>query len=267
MAPWRQRLYEIIFEAETSAGRSFDVLLLWAIVLSILAVIMESVADFNNAYGDYLRIVEWTLTVLFSLEFIARTAVARKPLRYVFSFYGLVDLLALVPTYLSLYFTGAHSLLVIRGLRLLRIFRVLKLGRYVRESNTLMIALRNARPKITVFLGTVLVLVLLMGSVMYLIEGEENGYTSIPRGMYWAIVTMTTVGYGDITPQTTVGQALAAFVMLLGYAILAVPTGIVSVELANAANLPVNTINCSHCGKNDHMIEAKYCWHCGHNII
>jgi voltage-gated potassium channel len=258
----RQRLYEIIFEADTRAGKAFDLALIFAILLSVLAVMLESVAGIRLRHGEGLRTTEWVFTLLFTLEYGLRLASVDRPWRYALSFYGVVDLLSILPTYLSLVVPGAQSLLVLRALRLLRVFRVMKLVRYVGEAQTLARALHAARPKITVFLFTVLTLVLIVGTLMYLIEGEPSGFTSIPVSIYWAVVTMTTVGYGDITPQTVPGQMLAALIMIVGYGIIAVPTGIVSVELARASR-PVSRKVCSGCLAQDHDPDALYCKHCG----
>jgi len=256
-------MLEIIFEADTPAGKAFDVVLLWLIVASVVAVMLESVASVRSEYGSWLRWAEWGFTLLFTAEYVARLACVHSPLRYARSFFGLVDLAAILPTYLSLVLPGAQTLLVIRVLRLLRVFRVLKLARFLSEANVLVTALRSSRHKVTVFVGTVLCLVLIMGSAMYLIEGPDNGFTSIPRGMYWAIVTMTTVGYGDIAPSSVAGQVLAAAAMILGYAIIAVPTGIVSAELVQSARRPVTTRVCSECLSEGHETTAAYCKDCG----
>ncbi len=260
---WRARLHEIIFEADTAAGRAFDVLLLWCIVLSVLAVLLESVAAVHERFAWFLRAAEWAFTILFTVEYILRLISVGRPLRYAISFFGVVDLLAIVPTYLSMLLPGAQTLLVIRALRLLRVFRVLKLARFVEESHVLGRALRASRHKITVFLGTVLTLVLIVGTLMYLIEGEANGFDSIPRSMYWAIVTLTTVGYGDIAPTTVLGQMLASLVMILGYSIIAVPTGIVTVELSKATQGQVSTQACPQCSAEGHDTDAKHCKYCG----
>ena len=266
-ATWRTRLHEVIFEADTRAGRAFDVALLWLIVGSIAAVMLESVASVRAAHGLSLRDAEWFFTSLFTVEYALRLAAVRRPLHYARSFFGVVDLLAVLPSYVGLLVPGAHSLLVIRGLRLLRIFRVLKLGRYLGEANVLLAALRSSRAKITVFLGTVLTVVVILGTAMYLIEGEQNGFTSIPRAVYWAIVTMTTVGYGDIAPKTVPGQALAALVMVLGYSIIAVPTGIMSAEIAHAmAGRAVSTQACPACGAEGHDSDARHCKYCGSQL-
>ncbi len=266
LGPLRHRLYIIIFEADTPGGKAFDVVLLWSILISVGAVLIESVNSMSQRFGTALRFVEWLFTGFFTVEYIIRLFCVKRPIKYAYSFFGIVDLLAIIPTYLSLYFTGSHSLLVIRGLRLLRVFRIFKLARYTGEAYTLLAALKASRPKITVFLGAVLGLVLIMGAIMYLVEGEASGFTSIPRSIYWAIVTMTTVGYGDLVPQTDLGQFLAALIMICGYAILAVPTGIVSVELANAEKLSVSSRQCSQCQKSGHQLEAMFCMYCGSKL-
>lgn len=259
----RARLHEIIFESNTPAGKTFDVGLLVAILVSVLTVVVESVAPIRADYGPQLRAVEWSFTLLFTVEYALRLYSVRKPLRYVTSFYGLVDLLAVLPTYLSILLPGAQSLLVVRVLRLLRIFRVLKLVNFLGEANVLLAALRASRRKVTVFLVAVLSTVVIMGSLMYLVEGEQSGFDNIPRGMYWAIVTMTTVGFGDITPKTVLGQFIASVLMVLGYGIIAVPTGIVSVELAAATRHAMNPEACPGCGAEGHDVDALYCKHCG----
>ncbi len=225
LSPWREVLHEVIFEADTRGGKLFDVALLVTIVLSVTAVVLESVASVRSRFGPALRIAEWTFTVLFTIEYVLRLLSVRRPWGYATSFLGVVDLLAVVPTYLSLLVAGTQSLLVIRALRLLRIFRVFKIARYVGEVTALVQAIRGSRAKITVFLLAMLVLVLIMGAMMYVIEGEQGGFTSIPRSMYWAIVTVTTVGYGDIAPRTTLGQAVAAAAMVIGYSLIIIPTG------------------------------------------
>ena len=263
---WRQRLHEVIFEADTPAGKAFDVALLVAIVLSVVAVSLESVASIRARYGAPLRALEWVFTLLFTLEYGLRLLCVGKPLRYARSFFGLVDVLAIMPSYLSLVIAGTQSLIVIRALRLLRVFRVLKLAHFVGESRMLLTALRESSRKITVFLGTVLTLVVIIGSLMYLIEGEAHGFTSIPQSMYWAIVTLTTVGYGDIAPSTVVGKLLASMVMILGYGIIAVPTGIVTVELAQASRTAVSTQACQECGVEGHDADARFCKACGASL-
>jgi voltage-gated potassium channel len=266
MRPWRERLHEIIFEAETPAGKAFDVALLVCIVASVATVLLESVSSIRAQYGPILRALEWIFTILFTVEYILRLATVGRPLRYALSFFGIVDLLAIVPTYLSVLIPGAQSLIVIRALRLLRIFRVLKLAHFVGEARMLREAMQASMRKITVFLGTVVTIVLIVGSLMYLVEGEASGFTSIPQGMYWAIVTLTTVGYGDIAPQTVVGKLLASVVMILGYGIIAVPTGIVTVELAQARRAPITTEACPDCGVGGHDADADFCKYCGARI-
>lgn len=227
----KEELYQIIFESDTPLGKGFDVALLIAIILSIITVMMESVQAFDEQYGKFINTLEWTFTVLFTIEYGLRIYCARNRKGYVLSFYGLVDLIAILPTYLSLVVAGSQYVLIVRSLRLLRVFRVLKLYHFLGEAEVLGMALRQSAAKITVFIGTVVTLIFIVGSMMYLIEGPENGFTSIPTSVYWAIVTLTTVGYGDIAPQTIAGQLLASVVMIMGYGIIAVPTGIVSVEL------------------------------------
>jgi len=269
LSPLRARLHEIIFEADTPAGKAFDVLLLAAILLSVLVAMLDTVAVVHDRYGALLYGIEWFFTILFTIEYVLRFSCVRHPHRYATSFYGVVDLLAVLPTYLSLVIAGTQSLLVVRVLRLLRIFRVFKLARYLRASSVLWQALKASRPRITVFLLTVFTLVIVVGTLMYLIEGSANGFTSIPRAVYWAIVTMTTVGYGDIAPRTVLGQALAAMVMIMGYGIIAVPTGIFSVELVAAARQQerkVTTQVCPGCAKEGHDADAVHCKFCGSRL-
>jgi len=265
-ARWRERLYIVIFEADTRAGRAFDLALLAFILISILAVMLETVPAIAASYGDPLRAAEWFFTIAFTAEYVVRLACVRSPLRYAVSFFGIVDLLAILPSYLSLLLPGAQSLLVIRSLRLLRVFRVLKLARFVANANMLMTALRSSRHKVIVFLGTVFILVVILGSAMYLIEGPERGFTSIPESVYWAIVTLTTVGYGDVTPHTVLGRVLASVVMMLGYAIIAVPTGIVTVEMSSAFRRPVSTQACPQCAAEGHAPDARFCRRCGASL-
>lgn len=266
LSPRRARLHEIIFESDTPAGKLFDVILLVTILLSVLAAILESVAGIQNRYGTLLYGLEWFFTIVFTIEYFFRLGCVLRPSRYATSFFGMVDLMAIFPTYLSLFVAGTQSLLVIRILRLLRLFRVFKLGRYLGEARQLMDALRASRAKITVFLLTVLSVVIIMGALMYLVEGPENGFTSIPRGIYWAIVTMTTVGYGDIAPQTSLGQALAAIIMVLGYGIIAVPTGIFSasmIKFSTHTGHSVTTQVCPSCLAEGHEEDAVFCKYCG----
>ena len=260
---WRDTLYEIIFEAETPAGKLFDVVLIVSILLSVLSVMLDSVGAIRAQWHRELVAVEWFFTLLFTIEYILRLLCVHRPLRYAISFFGVIDLLAIIPTYFSIVFQGSQYLLTIRILRVLRIFRVLKLMQYVGEANLLMRALHASRQKITVFLMTVLTLVTVLGSLMHLIEPAESGFTSIPRSVYWAIVTLTTVGYGDISPQTSLGQILAAIIMILGYSIIAVPTGIVTVGLAKAEKTGTTESICAGCGARFHDRDANFCKYCG----
>jgi len=266
---WQARLHEIIFEADTPEGKAFDVALLIAILASVTTVVLESVTEIRLEYGSTLLTIEWIFTTLFTLEYVLRLLSVGKPLRYALSFFGLVDLLSILPAFLSLFIGGTRSLSVIRTLRLLRVFRVLKLGHFVGAERMLYAALRASSRKITVFLGVVLTLVLILGSLMYLIEGEENGFTSIPVAVYWAIVTLTTVGYGDIAPQTVLGQFFASVVMVMGYGIIAVPTGIVSVEMAAVARGEAygqSTQACPQCSREGHDTDASFCKICGASL-
>ena len=263
---FRKRLYNVIFLADTPSGRAFDLILIGLIVLSIVSVSIESVSGLPPIIYDITRWAEWILTGLFTLEYLARIISLRKPWPYISSFFGVVDLLALLPTYLALVFSGSHYLIVIRGFRLLRIFRILKLFRFMGEANVLYNAIRASLPKIVIFLITILNTAIISGTILYLIEGADSGFTSIPRSIYWAIVTMTTVGYGDISPVTPLGQAVASLIMILGYAILAVPTGIVSVELAHAQSQKKQTFSCPACSTQGHDLDARYCKHCGHEL-
>ncbi|WP_338864965.1 ion transporter [Myxococcus stipitatus] len=260
---FRARLHTVIFEADTPAGKAFDVALLWVILFSVAAVMLESVASIRAQYATVLSVAEWAFTVIFALEYALRLVAVRRPLDYARSFFGMVDLMAILPSFLSVIFPGAQTLLVIRVLRLLRVFRVLKLGHMLGQAEVLLTALRASRAKIIVFLGVVLSIAVIMGAIMYMVEGERHGFDSIPRSMYWAIVTMTTVGFGDITPKTVLGQFIASVLMIMGYGILAVPTGIVSVELANASRMLPDTQACPGCGKQGHDLDARYCKSCG----
>ncbi len=260
---WRTALHEVIFEADTPAGKWFDIILICSILCSVAVVMLESIASIRQAHGELLRALEWIFTVLFSIEYVLRLICVGKPVRYATSFFGLVDLCAIVPTYLSRLVPGGQYLMAIRLLRVLRIFRVLKLVQYLAEAGILIQALRAGRRKITVFLFTVLTLVVVLGSLMYIIEDESDGFTSIPRSIYWAIVTLTTVGYGDISPQTALGQMLAALIMILGYSIIAVPTGIMGLEIARAAERPISTQVCPECSAEGHDADAKHCKRCG----
>ncbi len=266
MNTFRSILHEIIFEADTPAGKAFDVTLLIAIILSVAAVMLESVNAINIRYSGFLRNIEWFFTILFTVEYLARIYSTKKALSYIISFYGIVDFLSIIPTYLSLIIVGSHTLVVIRTIRLLCVFRIFKLAQFIGEGKHLMAALRASRRKIIVFILGVMSLVVITGTLMYMIETEESGFTSIPESIYWAIVTLTTVGYGDIAPQTVLGQILASFVMLMGYAIIAVPTGIVTVELSKVSKSITNTQVCSNCNAAEHDDDAKFCKKCGNKL-
>lgn len=262
----RLRLRRIIFGTDTPAGRLFDEALIVVIIASVVAVMLDSVRPINQAYGDWLYLLEWGFTLLFTVEYLVRLWVSDRPGRYAFSFYGMVDLLSVLPTYLSLVAPGTNYLLTIRILRVLRIFRVMRLLSFMSEASFLASALVRARRKIGVFLFTVIVVMISFGSLMYVIEGPENGFTSIPRSIYWAIVTVTTVGYGDITPHTILGQAIAALAMITGYAIIAVPTGIVTAEITSAMHQDRFRRECPNCHLLDHELDARHCKRCGEKL-
>ncbi|MGN7203453.1 ion transporter [Pedobacter sp. SAFR-022] len=257
----RKKIYIIIFRSDTPAGRLFDLSLLFLILLSIFSVALESVATFRRDYLTYIHIIEWTCTIFFTIEYALRIYVINRPKQYIFSFYGLVDLVAFLPTYLSFFLAGTQFLVVVRAFRLLRVFRILKLSRFLSEGNILKQALQNSMHKIVVFLATVLTLVIIMGTIMYLIEGPHNGFENIPISIYWAIVTITTVGYGDVSPQSPLGQFFASILMIMGYGIIAVPTGIVSVEMAKATELAKK--RCPACRAAIVDSEANFCSNCG----
>lgn len=264
---WRKKLRIIIFGTHTPAGKRFDVVLLWAIILSILTVMLESVPTIQQEYGDILRIVEWCFTILFTIEYVTRIISTSNPLRYILSFYGIVDLLSILPTYISLFVaSSSHYLIVIRTLRLLRIFRIFKLTRFVGESQMLKSALIASVHKISVFFMMVLVIVIITGTLMYLIEGPNHGFDSIPRSIYWAVVTLTTVGYGDVAPETIGGQFFAAFIMILGYAIIAVPTGIVTAEMTKVNRKKLPSKACPSCHHVEHEVQANFCSQCGQKL-
>jgi len=270
---WRERIGRVIFETDTPAARAFDVALLWAIVASVVAVVLESVPSIRVAYGPALRAAEWAFTLAFTVEYVLRLVTAGRARRYPFSFFGIIDLLAILPAYLALLLGTTPYLAVLRALRLLRVFRVLKLARYLGEARVLAQALAASRAKITVFLTFVLTVVLVVGAFMYVIEGPERGFESIPTGVYWAIVTLTTVGYGDISPQTTLGRSLAAALMILGYGVIAVPTGIVTTELARAGDRreaarreAAGRRVCGDCGLVGHGEDARFCRRCGASL-
>ncbi|MCH2233799.1 MAG: ion transporter [Crocinitomicaceae bacterium] len=265
LKPWQCKLHEVIFEADTPAGKLFDVLLLVAIILSVLVVMLESVPTYDLKYHDIFFAGEWVFTILFTIEYFMRIVSIQKPWKYIFSFYGLVDLLSIIPTYLGLFVSGTNSLMVIRSLRLMRVFRILKLEKYVIEAGMLGKALRQSRNKIIVFLFALLAVVIILGTTMYLVESAEAGFTSIPRSIYWAIITLTTVGYGDIAPVTPLGQFIASIVMILGYAVIAVPTGIVTTELIKGGK-KTNTQACPSCSKEGHDDDADFCKYCGASL-
>ena len=260
----RKRIYTIVFESDTRKGRLFDLILLWVILLSIISVFLESVASFRERYLTAIQILEWLFTILFSLEYMVRIYSSKNPWTYIFSFYGLIDLISFIPNYLSLIFPGAQYLMVIRALRLLRVFRILKLSRFINEGNVLKNALKASVHKITVFILSVITLVTIIGTLMYIIEGEESGFTNIPIAIYWAIVTITTVGYGDISPQSPLGQFLASILMIVGYGIIAVPTGIVTVAMAQASE--DSKERCTSCLSKITPEKANFCANCGKEL-
>ena len=266
LSPWREKIHEVIFEADTPTGKAFDAILIFAITLSVIAVMLDSVDSIQFEYGFWLDFAEWSFTILFLVEYMLRLISVRKPMLYATSFLGVVDLVSILPSFISLYYVGAETLLVIRVLRVLRVFRVFKLAEYLGEADALMRALRSSRRKIAVFLYTVFIFVVIFGSIMYLVEGEDNGFTSIPKAVYWAIVTLTTVGYGDIVPSTHLGQMIASTVMIMGYAIIAVPTGIYSAELAKVYREDVTNNACPSCGEDGHDVDAIYCKFCGESL-
>lgn len=263
---FKDKLHEIIFEADTSTGKIFDIVLIASILISVVTVMLDSIREINQEYGELLYFIEWFFTIIFTIEYMLRLYAVSNSFKYATSFFGVVDLLAIIPTYIGLFFPTTRYFTVIRILRVLRIFRVLKFVQYIGAAKTLLIALKQSRRKITVFIFTVLTLVVIFGSLMYIIEGEENGFTSIPRSIYWAIVTLTTVGYGDISPNTPLGQAFAAFIMILGYGIIAVPTGIVTAELSRTESKQVSTQVCKECSHEGHDSDASFCKYCGNRL-
>tara|TARA_R110002012_G_scaffold303710_1_gene505713 strand:+ start:12229 stop:13113 length:885 start_codon:yes stop_codon:yes gene_type:complete len=285
---WQSKLHEVIYEADTPAGKLFDVVLLFAILASIVLVMLESVKSIDAKYHMFLDISEWVITILFTIEYILRIITVKKPLKYITSFYGIIDLLSTIPKYLSLIFAGTHALVALRALRLLRVFRILKLARFLGASNHLAGAIKASRAKISVFLFAVIIAATIFGTIMYLVEGEASGFSNIPKSIYWCIVTLTTVGFGDIAPVTPLGQFIASIIMVLGYGIIAVPTGIVSAEYTRKANsednekkkdseLPpatpphpidvhVNSQSCPNCMAHNHKDNAEFCYKCGHSL-
>jgi len=263
----KNRLYEIVFEADTPTGKYFDIFLFIAILISVIVVMLESIESIREKYAYSLRLIEWCFTILFTLEYLVRIWIVYHKSKYIFSFYGTIDLLAILPTYLGLILpVTSHSLAIIRSLRLLRIFRILKLPRYVAESQRLMKAIKSSRQKIFVFFFFVIILVVILGTIMYLIEDKEGGFTSIPQSIYWAIVTLTTVGYGDIAPASDLGRFIASIVMIIGYAIIAIPTGIITTEIYRQRDKDITTIVCPNCLKEGHDIDASHCKYCGEEI-
>lgn len=258
-------IHEVIFGTDTSWGKRFDIVLLWAIVFSLVAIMLESVPDIRQKYGAPLLVLEWVFTCIFTLEYLLRLWVSEKPRSYALSFFGVIDLLAVIPTYLSIFVGGTHFLLVIRAIRLLRVFRILKLVRYVSGAQLIGAGLNASKEKILVFLTAVVTMVVILGTLMYMIEGGENGFDSIPRSIYWAVVTLTTVGYGDIAPGTVLGQFVASLIMILGYSIIAVPTGIVSAEMSRAVK--DGDRSCERCGETSHYEKARFCHKCGERIV
>jgi voltage-gated potassium channel len=278
---WKNKLHEIIYEADTPAGKLFDVILLIAILASILLVMLESIKSFDEKYHTFLNISEWIITILFTIEYILRIITVKKPMKYVTSFFGIIDLFSTIPKYLSMIFVGTHALVALRALRLLRVFRILKLARYLGASNQLASAIKASKAKIAVFLFAVVIASVIFGTIMYLVEGEKNGFTNIPKSVYWCIVTLTTVGFGDIAPQTPLGQLIATIIMILGYGIIAVPTGIVSAEFTKSAGteddvsdeeqeqlktVTLNTQCCENCLAEHHLDGADYCHKCGNEL-
>lgn len=268
----RKKLHDIIFYSDSKLGRIFDIGLLGLILISVALVMLESVESIDSIYGTLFDNLEWVVTIMFTIEYVARISVSHKPSKYIFSFLGIIDFLSLLPKYISFFFVGSHALLALRALRLLRVFRILKLARYVGESNKLLEALKTSKAKILVFLMAVMVLCIVLGTIMYLVEGAENGFTSIPRSVYWCIVTLTTVGFGDIAPSTPLGQLIASIVMIIGYGIIAVPTGIVSAEYTQHMNEQEDKkpkkspSRCPNCGTKKLQADAAFCYICGESL-
>lgn len=260
---WRNQLYIVIFGSDTRAGKLFDIFLLVSIIISVIVVFFDSVESIHYQHGKVLYVAEWFFTVLFTVEYALRILSSPRKWKYIFSFYGIIDFMSIIPTYLSLLFSGTQFLIVIRVLRLLRVFRILKLDRFVGASSYLLTSLRASRHKITVFLSVIMTIVVVMGALMYLVEGPDNGFNNIPRSIYWAIVTLTTVGYGDIAPQTFWGQAIASVIMILGYSIIAVPTGIITAEMTRMRGRSRKLPQCKNCKRQDHDPDAVYCKYCG----
>ncbi|MEM7185372.1 MAG: ion transporter [Bacteroidota bacterium] len=266
---WRSKLHDIIYEADTPLGKLFDLVLLLLILLSVVFVMLESVNSIDQQFHEYLYVGEWVITIFFTFEYIARIITVKKPFRYIFSFYGIIDFVSTIPLYLSFILAGSSYLLTVRAFRLLRVFRILKITRYIGESNKLRRALLSSRAKIFIFLFAVLIISIIAGTIMYLVEGEEHGFTSIPHSVYWCIVTLTTVGYGDISPATPLGQFIASIIMIMGYGIIAVPTGIVTAEYTRSTkkeHVDTSTLCCPNCNESHHKDKAKYCHNCGEQL-
>ena len=258
----KQELNTIVFESDTKAGKLFDIALLYCILISILVAMLDSVPELISKYNTAFYFIEWFFTILFSIEYFLRIYISKKPFKYIFSFWGFIDFLAIIPTYLSLFIAGYHYLLIVRIFRLLRVFRILKLVRFNREAISLLKALKASSYKVGIFLSAVLTIVVLLGTVMYVVEGGENGFTSIPQSIYWAIITVTTVGYGDIVPITVLGKFISSFAMIIGYSIIAVPTGIITAEMSKTVSAK---IDCPKCGKKI-KVGSNFCSHCGASI-
>ncbi len=265
LSAWRLKIHEVIFEADTPVGKAFDIILILLILISLLGMMLESVKEIEAEYGTQLRILDWVITIIFTIEYTLRIIATGRPKKYIFSFYGIIDLLSILPTYIGIFVGGAQALSVLRAIRLMRVFRVLKLVQFVGESSSLTKAVKASVNKIIVFLLFVITLCMILGTLMYLIEGKEAGFTSIPISIYWCIVTLTTVGYGDIIPHTVLGQTLASFIMIIGYGVLAVPTGIVSAEMVrgNQKEDSFSTQACPQCSKEGHEPDAAHCKYCG----
>ncbi|MGI2114250.1 ion transporter [Shewanella frigidimarina] len=265
-SPLKQQLRSVIFGTETPAGKRFDITLMVCIVLSVILIFIDTIEHINSQYGDYISIAEWTFTVFFTVEYILRLYCSLNRLHYARSFFGVVDLVSILPSYLGLIFPGANVALALRVLRLFRVFRVLKLLRYLSDDNLLIKAMMQSSRKVFIFFFSVSLIIMVLSVVMYVVEGPNNGFTSIPKSMYWTVVTITTVGYGDITPQTPLGQGIAALTMLIGYSIIAIPTGILTAEISHEMVRTRDLRKCSNCGKKGHDNDAEYCNHCGSEL-